>query len=101
MSGAHGLPTWVNHLAFHADDRDDLDRRLKQWLEQGNDVVEIDHDWCVSIYATDPNGTMVEWCLTRRDATDDDRAEAQRVLADPAPEPPTGEPKITIHAATG
>lgn len=100
MSGAHGLPTWVNHLAFHAGDRDDLDRRLKQWLEYGIDVVEIDHDWCVSIYATDPNGTMVEWCLTVRDATEDDRAEAARRLADPAPSVPSTEPAITIHHAT-
>jgi catechol 2,3-dioxygenase-like lactoylglutathione lyase family enzyme len=99
MSRAHGLPTWVNHLAFHVDDRADLDRRLKQWLEYGIDVVEIDHEWCVSIYATDPNGTMVEWCLTTREATDDDRAEARRVLADPSPRPGR-EPEITIHAAT-
>lgn len=100
LSGAHGLPTWVNHLAFHVDDRAELDRRLKQWLEHGIDVVEIDHDWCVSIYATDPNGTMVEWCLTVRDATEDDRAEAARRLADPAPSVPSTEPAITIHHAT-
>ena len=62
-------------------------------------MVEIDHDWCTSIYATDPGGTMVEWCVTTREATDDDRAEAARVLADPAPEPGR-EPKITIHPAT-
>ena len=99
MSGAHGLPTWVNHLAFHADDRADLDRHLKQWLEYGIDVVEIDHDWCTSIYATDPSGTMVEWCLTTRGVTDDDRVEARRLLHDPAPDP-GGEPRLTIHAAT-
>lgn len=99
MSSAHGLPTWVNHLAFHADDRDDLDRRLKQWLEYGIDVVEIDHGWCTSIYATDPSGTMVEWCVTTQEVTDDIRAEARQILADPSPTP-GGEPQITIHEAT-
>jgi hypothetical protein len=33
----------------------------------------------------DPNGTMVEFCLSTRALDDDDRAEAQRLLEDPAP----------------
>jgi hypothetical protein len=46
--------------------------------------MEIDHGWCVSIYATDPNGVMVEFCLTT-DADFADRDEAAHLLADPAP----------------
>ena len=49
-------------------------------------MAEIDHGWCISIYATDPNGTMVEWCLTTRELGQEERAEAQRLLADPHPE---------------
>jgi len=26
--------------------------------------MEIDHHWCHSVYATDPNGIMVEFCTT-------------------------------------
>ena len=80
-----GLPIWSNHIAFHASDRADLDRRRDRWLAHGADVMEIDHDWCVSIYTTDPNGILVEFCLT----TDEDFAdpeEALRLLADPSPE---------------
>ena len=34
----------------------------------------------------DPTGTMVEWCTTTRAFTDDDRSDAARDLADPAPQ---------------
>jgi catechol 2,3-dioxygenase-like lactoylglutathione lyase family enzyme len=98
LSTSHGLPTWVNHLAFHAGDLDELREHRNRWLDCGIDVVEIDHDWCTSIYATDPNGTMVEWCTTTRVFTDDDRRAALDGLRDaaPAPGPP---PAITIHEA--
>src|SRR4051794_36319002 len=66
MSTSHGLPIWANHLAFFATDRNDLDARMNHWLECGHDVVEIDHGFCVSVYTTDPNGTMVEWCTDTR-----------------------------------
>jgi len=80
-----GLPIWSNHIAFAASDLDDLARRRTRWLEHGVDVMEIDHDWCVSVYAEDPNGILVEFCTLTRDFTDEDRAEAQRLLAEAAP----------------
>ena len=58
------------------------------------DVVEIDHGWCVSIYANDPNGIMVEFCTTTREFSDADAEEAQRLLADP--EPPLEKPPKTV-----
>ena len=64
LSGAAGLPSWTNHVAWKADSPEDIDRRRDRWLEHGYDVVEIDHRWCTSIYTTDPNGTLVEFCLT-------------------------------------
>lgn len=85
MSLSHGLPEWVNHLAFTATDAADLETRKQRWLQHGVDVAEIDHDWCRSIYAMDPNGTMVEFCLSTRSLDENDRAEALQLLNDPAP----------------
>jgi hypothetical protein len=36
----------------------------------------VDHGWCTSVYASDPNGTMVEWCITTAEFTEEDRAAA-------------------------
>ena len=41
-----GLPPGVNHLAFTADDLDDLARRRDRWLAAGQDVLYIDHASC-------------------------------------------------------
>jgi catechol 2,3-dioxygenase-like lactoylglutathione lyase family enzyme len=78
-----GLPDWTNHVAFTASDRADLDRRGERWLAHGRNVMEVDHGWCLSIYTHDPNGILVEFCTTT--AAFADPAEAQRLLADPAP----------------
>jgi catechol 2,3-dioxygenase-like lactoylglutathione lyase family enzyme len=85
ISTSQGLPIWVNHLAFSASDLDDLARRRERWLAHGHDVMEIDHDWCVSIYAQDPNGILVEFCTLVRDFTAADRAQALQLLRDPHP----------------
>jgi catechol 2,3-dioxygenase-like lactoylglutathione lyase family enzyme len=86
ISTGLGLPTWVNHVAFNSRTLDDLEARKQVWREHGITVAEIDHGWCTSIYATDPNGILVEFCCLTRAFTDDDRAEAARLLADPSPE---------------
>ncbi len=99
ISRGQGLPPGVNHLAFSADDLDDLARRRDRWLATGLDVLEIDHNWCVSVYTEDPNGIMVEFCTLTQDFTAADRAEALVLLADPAPafsKPPA---KQTVYKA--
>lgn len=100
MSTSHGLPVWANHLAFHATDRNDLDARMQRWLDCGHDVAEIDHGFCVSVYTTDPNGTMVEWCMDTRPLDAGDRAEAEALLADSAP-PLEAPPEPVFHLAKG
>jgi catechol 2,3-dioxygenase-like lactoylglutathione lyase family enzyme len=85
ISTGLGLPEWVNHLAFAASDLDDLETRKLRLLDAGRDVVEIDHGWCSSIYANDPNGIVVEFCTTTRAFTEADREEARRLFADPNP----------------
>ncbi|HSL56424.1 MAG TPA: VOC family protein [Acidimicrobiales bacterium] len=101
MSGGLGLPPWVAHLAFTAHGLDDLHAKRDRWLAQGIACAEIDHEFCVSIYATDPDGTMVEFCTDTRALTDDERREALRLLADPDPQleaPPT--PVFHVPEAT-
>jgi catechol 2,3-dioxygenase-like lactoylglutathione lyase family enzyme len=90
MSGAVGLPDWVNHLAFHAEDPDHLDTCLARWQELGLDVMDIDHGFCRSIYTSDPDGTLVEWCLDTRALDADDAARAAEAIlaADPPHDPP-------------
>jgi catechol 2,3-dioxygenase-like lactoylglutathione lyase family enzyme len=98
ISTGMGLPIWVNHLAFRAGDLPDLEGRKQRWLDHGIDVMEIDHDWCRSVYAVDPNGILVEFCVTTREMTDADREEAQRLLADPKPALQTP-PQVIMHRA--
>jgi catechol 2,3-dioxygenase-like lactoylglutathione lyase family enzyme len=98
LSRAHGLPTWVNHVAFDARDAEQLAACRDRWLDYGIDVAEIDHKWCISIYATDPNGTLVEWCLTTAEFTEADRRAALDLLAEESPARSTA-PEVTIHEA--
>jgi catechol 2,3-dioxygenase-like lactoylglutathione lyase family enzyme len=97
ISTGAGLPPWVNHVAFHAEPGD-LDDRRQRWLDQGIDCMEIDHGFCVSIYAMDPNGILVEWCADSRPLDEDDRREALALLLDPAP-PLETPPVPTFHRA--
>jgi catechol 2,3-dioxygenase-like lactoylglutathione lyase family enzyme len=101
ISTGAGLPIWANHIAFAAGDLDDLSRRRERLLEHGVDVMEIDHGWCVSIYATDPNGILVEFCTSTQAFTDADRQEALRLLDDPSPPldaaPPTRYYRASEH----
>jgi catechol 2,3-dioxygenase-like lactoylglutathione lyase family enzyme len=98
LSASQGLPVWVNHLAFHARDEEHLAACRDRWLDADIDVAEIDHGWCRSIYATDPNGTLVEWCCDTTELGAGDAAEAADLLADPRPE--LGTPPVpVIHLA--
>jgi catechol 2,3-dioxygenase-like lactoylglutathione lyase family enzyme len=85
ISGGLGLPPWVNHVAFQAQDLDDLEVRKRRWLDFGLTVSEVDHRWCRSIYTVDPNQILVEFCTLTRELTEEDRAEAERLLRDPSP----------------
>ncbi|MCA9511725.1 MAG: VOC family protein [Myxococcota bacterium] len=99
IAKAAGVPAHINHIAFDVADRADLDRRRKQWLEAGLEVLEIDHDWCHSIYTRDPNGNLVEFCLTTGAFTPADRERALAALASddlPHSKPPA---RIQVHAA--
>lgn len=98
ISTALGLEPWVNHIAFHASDLDDIENRKKRWLDHGHDVVEIDHGFCVSIYTLDPSRILVEFCTDTQPYTQADRDHAAALLVDgdPALEAP---PAPVFHLA--
>ncbi len=95
ISTGLGLEPWVNHVAFGARDLDEIETRKQRWLDAGYDVVEIDHGFCVSVYANDPNGILVEWCTDTKPYTQADRVAAQAAMdtAEPPLEQPP-EPKF-------
>ena len=99
ISDDMGLAHHYNHLAFEAKTLDELAAARDRWLANGYDVVEIDHEFCVSVYTDDPNGIMVEFCCTTRPFDDDDRAQAAKLLTEtkPAFDP---DPKITFYEAS-
>ncbi|MBI1262829.1 MAG: VOC family protein [Rhizobiales bacterium] len=76
LSRAAGLPDWVNHVSFYSPTVEHLNEKRAMWLRAGNDVMEVDHNWCRSIYTNDPNGTLVEYCVTTGAFTPADRERA-------------------------
>jgi len=65
ISTGLGLPVWANHIAFKLNTLEELAAKTQQMHDGGiKDILEINHGWCTSIYANDPNGIMVEFCVT-------------------------------------
>ncbi len=88
ISTGLGLPPWANHIAFRLDTLDELTAMVDQLHERGvGDMMRVDHGWCTSIYLMDPNGIMVEFCVTTDAAAfEQDEAEALALLRQPASE---------------
>ena len=101
INAAAGLPWWVNHIALDAPTREHLDAHRERWQAHGHTVLEVDHDFCVSIYIKDPNGNMVEFCHTVRDFTPDERSQATAILADPSPQHEPHQARFTVHEPVG
>lgn len=80
ISAGLGLPLWTNHIAFGADSVDDLAGKRDRIRRAGHAVMELDHHWCTSIYVNDPNGIMVEFCLTTHAFTAEDAARALKAV---------------------
>jgi catechol 2,3-dioxygenase-like lactoylglutathione lyase family enzyme len=65
ISTSLGLPQWANHIAFKLNSLEELDAMIEQLHERGLDeMLKLDHGWCTSVYLNDPNGIMVEFCVT-------------------------------------
>lgn len=100
LSKAAGVPDHINHISFDVKDMDELQKRKQRWLDAGCQVLEINHNWCHSVYTKDPNDNFVEFCLTTGAFTEADRAEAIAALDATEPafsKPPTD---IQIHQPT-
>jgi len=91
LNKAARLPPMTNHYAFSVKTREELEAWRARWQEAGLDVFEIDHNWCHSIYTTDPSGNAVEFCLTTGAFSEEDRARALAALDEtkfnPSPPP--------------
>ena len=70
-----------------------------KWLDGGYDVMEIDHNWCYSIYTKDPNDNLVEFCLTTGEFNEADRAFALKQLETTEPEFSKPPGKVEVHKA--
>jgi catechol 2,3-dioxygenase-like lactoylglutathione lyase family enzyme len=99
ISRAARVPEYINHIAFAVSTAEDLERRKARWLAAGCDVLEIDHNWCHSIYTKDPNDNLVEFCLTTGTFTAADRAAAVAALTATAPAFSKAPPLIQTHRA--
>ncbi|MFQ5556629.1 MAG: VOC family protein [Acidimicrobiales bacterium] len=83
ISTGNGLPVWVNHVAFGADEARVEQIRARMSGAGIEPLMELDHGWCVSLYYLDPNGIMVEMCRdTSGFAVDADEAAARLTSTD-------------------
>ncbi len=91
LNRAARLPVGTNHFSFKAHSKRELEAWRERWTAHGLDVLEIDHNWCHSVYTRDPNGNMIEFCLTTGSFTAADRSHALRALdlksLEPTPPP--------------
>ena len=94
-----GLPGWVNHFAYNAPTKQFLDDRRAVWCAHGHTVAEVDHEFCISIYTSDPDGNTVEFCHDVRAFTEQEKVDAAQLLVAEKPAPDK-DPKITIHHST-
>ena len=82
ISTGLGLPIWVNHFAMRRDIAE-LPAIKERMSGLGIEpTMEADHGWCTSIYYTDPNGILIEFCADTP-GIEADEAEAERVLLEP------------------
>jgi catechol 2,3-dioxygenase-like lactoylglutathione lyase family enzyme len=100
ISTGLGLPAWVNHIAYAADDLDDIERRKLRLLEHGHDCVVIDHGNSVSLYVDDPNGITIEFCvLTQPLVTEEHRRRAAELVLAARPAANAVEPTLEFFTA--
>ena len=62
ISTGMNLPLWVNHMAFRADAARIAEVKEKMSAAGIEPEMDLDHDWCHSIYYKDPNGILIEFC---------------------------------------
>ena len=99
LNKAANLPDGTNHFSFKAETVEDLNTRRAQWNLAGYDVLEIDHNWCHSVYTKDPDGNFVEFCLTTGTFSQADRARALDALEEIEMNPSAPPSKMKVWPA--
>jgi catechol 2,3-dioxygenase-like lactoylglutathione lyase family enzyme len=97
LSKAAGLPDEMNHIAFAVHSEAELAARRADWIGAGLSVMEVDHNWCKSIYTKDPNDNLVEFCLTTGSFTDADRDRALAALQETEANYTPGPASMKVH----
>lgn len=82
ISTGLGLPVWVNHVALRGA-VEQVEAVRQRLADRGLEAeFEIDHGWSKSLYLTDPNGILVEFCVDDP-GFESDPEEALRILREP------------------
>ena len=69
-----GVMHGTSHVALWAEAGAELAAKQARWRAQNHPVTEIiDHGWAKSIYVRAPDGLALEFCVTTRTLTDDDK----------------------------
>lgn len=58
--GFDNTDVWTHHIALEVADANELDKHRQNLLQAGVQLMEIDHEYCKSIYFYDPNGLCLE-----------------------------------------
>ena len=82
LNEAANTPAGTNHISFDVHTLSELEAWRGKWNAAGLDVLEIDHNWCRSVYTRDPNGNMVEFCLTTGSFENSERERALAALSE-------------------
>lgn len=99
LNEAANVPPGTNHFSFTAHSTDELDAWREKWNKAGLDVLEIDHNWCHSVYTKDPDGNPVEFCLTTGSFEEADRARALEAMEETEFNPSTPPAKFEFYPA--
>ncbi|CAA0120090.1 Uncharacterised protein [Halioglobus japonicus] len=97
LNKAANLPPATNHYSFSVNTAEELNAWRGRWTAAGLEVLEIDHNWCHSVYTKDPNGNTVEFCLTTGTFTPKDRARALAMMDETEFKPSPAPAKIEFY----
>ncbi|MEM7661971.1 MAG: VOC family protein [Pseudomonadota bacterium] len=100
INKAAKTPEGTYHFSFNVESVDDLNAWRERWNDAGHDVLELDHNWCHSVYTKDPDNNFVEFCLTTGAFSQEDRDRAIAALdeTEMIPSPPPA--KMRVWPAT-
>jgi catechol 2,3-dioxygenase-like lactoylglutathione lyase family enzyme len=95
ISSAQNLPAAFYHFAFNVNSLQELEAKREHLADKGVDVTPVvDHEWCRSIYFNDPNGLLLEYCVSVREFNDDDKLMKHRAQPGPMVKDPADAKKV-------